>query len=245
MLESREDPRMNQSGMIDMLEYHGYVQGTMLLDHGIDRRPGAGPAARLLRRRLQDRPLRHQGAAQPDPAGSGRPTMSPRFEKVPGTVVGNALPDILADIQDAANAALRSLVNNMSIASGPQVVVNDDRVADNENSDELYPWKRWHVVTDPLGAEQRPAADRLLPAASPTPRSCLVSTRNSPRSPTSLVAIPRYITGSERTGRCWSYCFRPCHAHGQRGQDPADRRRQHRQRHHRASQFPNSTTWSC
>ena len=30
------------------------------------------------------------------------------FEKVPGTVVGNALPDILDDIQDATNAALRS-----------------------------------------------------------------------------------------------------------------------------------------
>ena len=74
------------------------------------------------------------------------------FEKVPGTVVGNALPDILVDIQDATNAALRSLINNMSIASGPQVVVNDDRIAENENGDEIYPWKRWHVETDPLGA---------------------------------------------------------------------------------------------
>ena len=34
LAESREDPRMNQSGMIDMLEYHGYVQGEMLLEHG-------------------------------------------------------------------------------------------------------------------------------------------------------------------------------------------------------------------
>ena len=35
-MESREDPRMNQSGMLDMLEYHGYVQGKILLEYGHD-----------------------------------------------------------------------------------------------------------------------------------------------------------------------------------------------------------------
>ena len=61
------------------------------------------------------------------------------FEKVPGTPVGNGLVDMIADLQDVANATLRSLVNNVSIASGPQVVVNDDRVRPEENTDELYP----------------------------------------------------------------------------------------------------------
>ena len=35
-LESREDPRMNESGIIEMLEYHGYVQGKLLVDYGLD-----------------------------------------------------------------------------------------------------------------------------------------------------------------------------------------------------------------
>src|SRR4029079_5144260 len=49
------------------------------------------------------------------------------FEKVPGTPVGNGLPDILNDVQEAGNATLRAMINNLSIASGPQVVVNMDR----------------------------------------------------------------------------------------------------------------------
>jgi hypothetical protein len=71
------------------------------------------------------------------------------FEKVPGTPIGNGLTDLLSDMQDAANATLRSLVNNMAIASGPQVVVNDDRLSPDETGEELYPWKRWHVRNDP------------------------------------------------------------------------------------------------
>ena len=123
----------------------------MLLEHGFDHR-----------RRSPTRCATTSSTPSRSAATSSRCSCRPRFrkrppyyvtsfEKVPGTVVGNALPDILADIEEATNAALRSLINNMSIASGPQVVVNDDRIAENENGDDLYPWKRWHTVNDPLG----------------------------------------------------------------------------------------------
>ena len=146
--------------------------------------------------------------------------MSPSFEKVPGTVVGNALPDILVDIQDATNAALRSLINNMSIASGPQVVVNDDRIAENENGDELYPWKRWHVETDPLGANNGQQPITFFQPDIATPRSCSVSTRNLLRSPTScllsratLLALNDWVApGARRRAlRCsWAMRRRSC-----------------------------------
>jgi hypothetical protein len=32
--ESRENPNMNRSGLISCLEYHGNVQGRMLLEYG-------------------------------------------------------------------------------------------------------------------------------------------------------------------------------------------------------------------
>jgi hypothetical protein len=121
------------------------------------------------------------------------------FEKVPGTVVGNALPDILEDIQDATNAALRSLINNMSIASGPQVVVNDDRVAENENGDELYPWKRWHVETDPLGANNGQQPITFFQPNS-NAQELLGVYEKFTQIADELSAIPRYITGSERMG---------------------------------------------
>ena len=35
IMESRESPQMNESAMLDLLEYHGYVQGRMLLEYGM------------------------------------------------------------------------------------------------------------------------------------------------------------------------------------------------------------------
>ena len=58
------------------------------------------------------------------------------FEKVPGTVHGHGLPDILEDLQQICNATLRALVNNMGISSGPQVVVNTEFLDPIENVDE-------------------------------------------------------------------------------------------------------------
>ena len=198
VMESREDPRMNQSGMIDMLEYHGYVQGTILLQHGFDE--SQIPDERKDYFVDVFKIGRYIIKVQLSPSLRKRPAYYvTSFEKVPGTVVGNALPDILADVGDAANAALRSLINNMSIASGPQVVVNDDRVADNENSDDLYPWKRWHVNTDPLGANNGQQPIFFFQPQS-NAQELLVVYEKFTQIADELSAIPRYVTGSERTG---------------------------------------------
>jgi hypothetical protein len=198
VMESREDPRFNQSGMMDMLEYHGYVQGSMLIEQGFTASQVPDP----MRDYFVDafKIGRYIIKVQLSPSLRKRPPYYvTSFEKVPGTVVGNALPDILSDIQDATNAALRSLINNMSIASGPQVVVNDDRIAENENGDELYPWKRWHVVTDPLGAN-----NGQMPISFFQPNSnaqeLLGVYEKFTQIADELSAIPRYITGSERLG---------------------------------------------
>lgn len=196
-MESREDPRMNQSGMIDMLEYHGYVQGKILLEYGFT--PDAIPDP--MRDYFVDafKIGRYVIKIQLSPSLRKRaPYYVTSFEKVPGTVVGNALPDILEDVQDAANASLRSLINNLSISSGPQVVINDDRVADNEESDDLYPWKRWHTVTDPLGNNNQKAVDFFQPTSNA--QELLTVYEKFTQMADELSAIPRYITGSDRLG---------------------------------------------
>ena len=148
-LESREDPWFNRSGMISCLQYTGNVQGRMLLDYGftVGRHSRSDP--RLCRRSLADRPVPDQGPARRQPAPPPQVLHHVSWEKVPGTPVGNALPDQITDLQEVCNASLRAIVNNLSIASGPQVVVNDDRLAGLESGEDMYPWKRWHV-TDPL-----------------------------------------------------------------------------------------------
>lgn len=148
--ENRENPYLNQSGMIDCIEYNGNVQGKMLLDYGF--------TAEQIKDPLRDYMVqafvigRHVIKVQLTPSPRKRhPYFITSFEKVPGTPVGNGLPDILAHIEDVANATLRALVNNMSIASGPQVVIRDDMVGHNNDSDNLYPWKRWHMQADMMG----------------------------------------------------------------------------------------------
>lgn len=197
VMESREDPRMNQSGMIDMLEYHGYVQGKVLLDQEI----GVGIVKDPMREYFVDafKIGRYIIKVQLSPSLRKRPYYYiTSFEKVPGTSVGNALPDILTDIGDAANAALRNLINNMSIASGPQVTVNDDRIAENENGDDLYPWKRWHVTNDPLGSNNQPPIGFFQPDSHA--QELLGVYEKFTQIADELSSIPRYVTGSDRVG---------------------------------------------
>jgi hypothetical protein len=78
-------------------------------------------------------------------------------------------------------------------------VINDDRTAENEDSDQLFPWKRWHVTTDPLGANngQMPVSF-FMPASNA--QELLTVYEKFTQIADELSAIPRYVTGSERTG---------------------------------------------
>lgn len=73
------------------------------------------------------------------------------FNPVPGSIAGTALPELITDTQAVCNAAARAIVNNMAIASGPQVQVNIDRLPPDEEITEMFPWKIWQVLNDPLG----------------------------------------------------------------------------------------------
>jgi hypothetical protein len=117
------------------------------------------------------------------------------FEKVPGTPVGNGLPDILADIQDAANATLRALVNNISLASGPQVTVNEDRLADDEDGEDLYPWKRWRVTSPEVSGQTLPPISFFQPASNAQELMGIYT--NFTNLADEQSAVPRYLTGAQ------------------------------------------------
>jgi hypothetical protein len=120
------------------------------------------------------------------------------FEKVPGTPVGNGLPDILADIQDVCNASLRALVNNQSISSGPQVVINADRLANDEDPEEMYPWKRWRMRSDPMGNNTQPPISFFQPVSNAQEHLSVYQKFNEMAD--DLSAIPRYMSGQSASG---------------------------------------------
>ena len=196
-LESRESPAMNESGTIEVMEYHGYILGELLLKWGIPAQSVPDPVRDYFCTVYKIG--RYVIKAQISPSVRERPPYyATSFEKVPGTIVGNALPDILEDVEEVANASLRSLVNNMSISSGPQVVVNDDRLSENENGDDIYPWKRWHVQSDPLGGQA--AAPIAFFQPQNNAQYLMGVYEKFTQIADELSAIPRYITGSERLG---------------------------------------------
>jgi hypothetical protein len=195
VLESRENPAWNRSGLITQMEFHGNVQGRVLQEYGM---PGVSDELRDYR--IDAYCIgRHVIKANLSPSPRSRHNyFTTSFEKVPGTPIGNGLTDMIADLQDVANATLRSLVNNVSIASGPQVVVNDDRARPEENTDDLYPWKRWHVTNDPVGNNAKPPVEFYQPQSNA--QDLLTVFKAFIDLSDDVSAIPKYIGGQPGGG---------------------------------------------
>jgi hypothetical protein len=194
--EGREDPSLNRSQYIEGIEFHGCVQGETLLDQGVNPKLIPDSDREYM---IQSWVVgRHTLKTMINPSPRQRhPYYLTSFEKVPGTVAGHALPDILEDIQEVANAAYRALVNNLSISSGPQVIINDEMVSPTESGDELYPWKRWHVQGDPLG-NQRDPISFFQPQSNVQELLLVIQNMNTMADEQS--AIPRYLTGESLSG---------------------------------------------
>ena len=197
LLENREAWPRTSSSLIDTAEYHGSVSGKTLVEWGMD--PTQVPDQEQEYRVTAWLIDRFVIKTQLDPTPSQRPPYYvSQFEKIPGTMYGYGLPDLLEDVQTVANASYRALVNNMGIASGPQVVINDAVLAPGED-DAMYPWKRWHVSYDPMMSS---AGMQPIMFYQPDSRAQeiqgLIANLNLMADDVS--AIPRYMTGGAQGG---------------------------------------------
>jgi hypothetical protein len=194
VLESRENPAWNRSALLSMMAFNGNVQGRLLQDYGL-----AVPDE------LRDYYIQawciggHVIKAQLSPSPRQRhPYYITSFEKVPGTPLGNGLTDLLVDLQESANATLRALINNLSISSGPQVVVNDDRLSPDETGEDLYPWKRWHVRNDPVSNNAQQPISFFQPQA--VAQQLIQVFQEFVSIADDVSAIPKYIGGQAGAG---------------------------------------------
>lgn len=152
--ERKFNDTLRPTAMYDALEFWGKVSGKMLLDWGMDDPTGEIDPAReydanvwlvgsyVIKAVLNYDPLGH------------KPYCKTSFIKSPGAFWGKGIPEIIEDLQAVCNAAVRALVNNMGIASGPQVEVNLERLPPNEPITQIAPWKIWQVINDPMGSGQ-------------------------------------------------------------------------------------------
>lgn len=195
-LEERERWPRTKTGLIDTAEWHGWASGQMLLDWGMDPEQITDPLQEYkVQAWLIDRWVIK---VQIVPSLSQRaPYYLTNFEKIPGTMAGYGINDLLEDIQAVANAATRALVNNMSIASGPQVVINDAVTSPGED-DQLYPWKRWHVNFDPMITGSVKPIDFFQPNSNI--QELMGTYEKFSQMADDVSAIPRYVTGNDRVG---------------------------------------------
>ena len=195
-LEDREEWARTSSQLIDTAEYHGSVSGQTLLDWGMTEEEVQDP---LEEYRVQAWLIdRFVIKVQLNPSPRQRaPYYLSNFEKIPGTMMGYGLPDLLDDIQSVGNATIRSLVNNLSIASGPQVIINDQVLQPGED-DTLYPWKRWHVSFDPMITGTSKPIDFFQPESNV--QELMAVYEKFSMMADDVSAIPRYMTGNEKVG---------------------------------------------
>jgi len=135
---------------IETLEFWGSVQGQMLIDWGMDPTsivPYLDYSANVwvAGNYVIKAVLNH------DPLGR-TPYRISSYTKMPGSLWGEGLYEQLKDVQQVCNAAIRALVNNAAIASGPQAVVRVNRLPPGEEITNLYPWKIWQTTDELSGA---------------------------------------------------------------------------------------------
>lgn len=129
---------------VDVLEFWGPVQGKTLheWDEALKKKaPDADKFYEINAFLCGNHVIK--AILNPDPMGK-KPYSKVSFIERPSSFWGVGLPEVIADLQGACNACARALVNNVGMASGPQVVINEEMLADFEKGDFL-PWKRWWV----------------------------------------------------------------------------------------------------
>ena len=67
------------------------------------------------------------------------------YEKVPYKLWGRGIPEKMADPQAVINGACRAMVENMGMISGPQMIVDVNRLVPGTKYDSIQPWGIWPV----------------------------------------------------------------------------------------------------
>jgi hypothetical protein len=181
---------------IDALEFNGPVTGRDLVDWGLKEEEIDDVDATyeacvwmvgrwVIKAQLNYDPLKR------------RPIHKASWEELPGSYWGSGLGDALSDVQGVVNAAVRALVNNMAIASGPQVEVDINSLPPGETIETLRPWKIWQIQRDALSGNGD-ALKFYQPEMNASELLTVIEKFYQFADDWSL--IPRYMSGNDRVG---------------------------------------------
>lgn len=137
----------------------------------------------VIRAAINDNPLRE------------RPYWKAAYDPVPGGFWGNGVPELMEDDADLINGSARALEDNMAICSGPQAVVNVDRVPENCDFSGIYPLKVWQTRTSMLPGDNGQPIFFYQPTSNANELLSVMNTFE--RRADDATGIPRYTYGNE------------------------------------------------
>lgn len=126
-----------------------------------------------------------------------KPYYKASFQNNPGSFWGHSVPYLVKDIRRMCNACARALADNMALASGPQVEIYIDRLADQGAIEGMHPRQIWQLRSDPTGAGGRAINFFNVPSNA----EGLLSVYNQfEQKADDATGVPRYAHGNERVG---------------------------------------------
>lgn len=143
-LEDRGLKLWDPEARITALIFYGDVQGSMLIEWGMGEEDIPDPDMDYQVECWLIKDWVICARLNPDPLGR-KPYFKASYRNKTGSFWGFGVPYLVRDIQEGCNYAARSLFNNMTIGSGPQVVVDTDRFDGGDSAEGLVPWKIWQV----------------------------------------------------------------------------------------------------
>lgn len=160
-LENRPNEWLAGDETIDALEYSGSIPGKLLMQWGVKDARINDPLEEYECNAWLIGPYVIRAVLSDHPLGE-RNYFTASFDDVPDSWWGNSPPEIMSDSQDVCNAAGRSLVNNMAMASGPMAEIHTDRLATGEDPTTMGPWRMFQMTADTNGAD-KPAIQFFQP----------------------------------------------------------------------------------
>jgi hypothetical protein len=139
---------------IDVWEFWGSVPGQYLIEWGMHVKDPL-KEYEIMAQMVDSTIIK--AMLNPDPLGR-RPYFVTSYEKIPDSIWGVSIPEIMAPVQDAMNAVIRALLDNIAFASGPQVAVDVSRLDPRQRKSATRIWARkvWMVRSAPMGSTQMP-----------------------------------------------------------------------------------------
>lgn len=135
--QEHSDPTQNLSGLYELLEYWGAVQGQDLEDWGLK---GLRPIEFYDVQVITCAKKIIKVMPNPDPLGR-MPYFRACYKRLVGSFWGNGVPHLISDSQDLANGAIRAIANNMGFASGPMVAIDTTRLPPEAKLESIHPWQ--------------------------------------------------------------------------------------------------------